>query len=202
MRSRGSWRVLLISNWRFAIDPTYFTRNSAHVSDVPFPAENHTKTLLTKVHGNNKVSNIRVALTRALGGICIKAGDSAGSGKSSQTGINRLDTGKNWIKTGQGASGVKLLCMLMCSCALLLVLISLLCELLLLWRFLTFRNILHHDDRIQLSNPADLDHENPEHYTHSRTALLSLSRDNGYIFLMCLLIKLPYTEEVILAFRF
>lgn len=35
---------------------------------------------------------------------------------------------------------------------LLLVLISLLCELLLLWRFLTFRNILHHDDRIQPSS--------------------------------------------------
>lgn len=31
-------------------------------------------------------------------------------------------------------------------CTLLLVLISLLCELLLLWRFLTFRNIVHHDE--------------------------------------------------------
>lgn len=43
-----------------------------------------------------------------------------------------------------------------CWCALLLVLISLLCELLLLWRFLTFRNILHHDDRIQVPSPAYL----------------------------------------------
>lgn len=34
----------------------------------------------------------------------------------------------------------------LCWCTLLLVLISLLCELLLLWRFLTFRNILHHDE--------------------------------------------------------
>lgn len=40
-------------------------------------------------------------------------------------------------------------CGILCFCTLLLVLISLLCELLLLWRFLTFRNILHHDDRIQ-----------------------------------------------------
>lgn len=49
-------------------------------------------------------------------------------------------------------------CMLVLLTTLLFVLISLLCELLLLWRFLPFRNILHHDDRIQPSRPADLDH--------------------------------------------
>lgn len=41
-----------------------------------------------------------------------------------------------------------------CHCTLLLVLISLLCELLLLWRFLTFRNIVHHDEpHLALQHP-------------------------------------------------
>lgn len=39
MRSRVSWRVLFMSNCNFSMAPTYFTRNSAHVSDVLLPTK-------------------------------------------------------------------------------------------------------------------------------------------------------------------
>lgn len=65
-------------------------------------------------------------------------------------------------------------CGVLCFCTLLLVLISLLCELLLLWRFLTFRNILHHDDRIQTpeaSKPGSSQHKSVK--THWSSLLKS-----------------------------
>lgn len=89
-------------------------------------------------------------LTGTLGGVGVKTGDRAGPGQTSQTGVHRLQTFKN-----RGCSLSRLsremeqnLCF-----TLLLVLISLLWELLLLWRFFTFRNMVHHDEPQAASPP-------------------------------------------------
>lgn len=164
MRSRGLWRVLLMSNCNFSMEPTYFTRNSVHVSDVLFPTDNHTN---KKHQLENKSARLlwhfkEVTLTWAFGGVCIKAGNGARSGEASQTGVHRLQRDRN-ISAALITQRHEPRCMLVALTTLLLLLISLLCELLLLWRFLTFRNILHHDDRIQPSSSADLDRNKPQY---------------------------------------
>lgn len=87
--------------------------------------------------------------TRTLGGIGVKTGDCAGPGQTSQTGVHRLQT---FSKHGLAWSTSNREMVQSLSFTLLLVLISLLWELLLLWRFFTFRNMAHHDEP-QVASP-------------------------------------------------
>lgn len=94
MRSRGSWRVLLMLNSNFSIAPTYFTRNSAHASEELLP------TVMQWISRKEKEATCvdnegEGRLTGTLGGVGVKTGDCAGPGQTSQTGVHRLQTFKN-----------------------------------------------------------------------------------------------------------
>lgn len=89
MRSKGSWRVLLMPNCNFSMAPTYFTRNSAHVSDVLLPSGGASQRVKTR-EKEGGIKKRKQRLTGALGGVCVEAGDCAGPGEPSQTGVHGL----------------------------------------------------------------------------------------------------------------
>lgn len=150
MRSRGSCRVLLRLNSSFSMAPTYFTRNSAHASDELLPTETQGISRRgeeaprvdhegrSRTHQNSWWSRCRD--WRRCWTWTDPPGWSPQTANSQQHGLAASRAGgavqRSWRFT------------------LLLVLISLLWELLLLlWRFFTFRNMVHHDEPQAASLP-------------------------------------------------
>lgn len=175
--------------------PTYFTRNSAHVSDVLLPGEStHRTNQLEKDKGEEWRTKRKERLTWALGGVGVEAGDCAWSGEPSQTGVHRLygvrntrgcwlnSTRRKWLRHNK---------LYVCCRTLLLVLISLLCELLLLWRFLTFRNIVHHDEphlALQPRHPESSQTTVLNNHTRGLPSRVSIEMMNNWMLMDCILI--------------
>lgn len=164
MRSRDSWRVLLMLNCNFSMAPTYFTRNSAHVSDALFPREsthwiNQLESRVGRNGGQREKGDWPELLVESVSRLAtvldldsppkLESTDYIGGQRHKRVGLIRFH------KEKRSSAIITFICV--CRCTLLLVLISLLCELLLLWRFLTFRNIVHHDE-LHLA----LQHQHPE----------------------------------------
>lgn len=148
MRSRGSWRVLLMLNSNFSIAPTYFTRNSADVSDELLPTVtkwiSRKEKEATRVDDEGRRNTDRNSWWSRCQGwrLCWTWIDlpnwSPQTANIQKHGLVLSTTSREMEQNVRFT--------------LLLVLISLLWELLLLWRFFTFRNMVHHDEP-QVASP-------------------------------------------------